>query len=413
MKNKILLSMLLSISLFANESCDKDTSGLLTELLGSHPSIKMSQEMVNGSKEKVDSAFWQFFPTPSADVSVRDSDRNATTLRLDQPLWTGGKISNNYDLAVSKENENSFALEETSFKLIETYFNLIETYFQSKSNIQELNSSIDQLLQLESMLDRRMDAGISSVSDKDLLSARIAQTQNDLEIAKNKHTVSKLQLELLLDKKLDCDIKLSDVRSSESTNIQKNVETLLSFHPTIKKFDAMLKSTNLEMEVTKSSYMPNLGLRAEHRDGDLYNDNSSTKNQNLVYVTFNMTTKAGLSSVSEIAAARSKVSEYKFRKTVLEKELVDSLLSDYNNYEVTKKNIKIVTNSINLANSVLDSYTRLFLAGKKQWLDLVNATNELKQYKIQLANLKVSENVLSYKLALKSGKINLMTGEIK
>lgn len=40
------------------------------------------------------------------------------------------------------------------------------------------------------MLDRRMDAGVSSNSDKELLNARIEQVSSDIILAKNKFKVA-------------------------------------------------------------------------------------------------------------------------------------------------------------------------------------------------------------------------------
>lgn len=35
------------------------------------------------------------------------------------------------------------------------------------------------------------------------------------------------------------------------------------------------------------------------------------------------------------------------------------------------------------------------------------------EYKVELANLKVTEDILAYKLALKNGQIDLLNGEVK
>lgn len=86
--------LLTSVS-FASEVCKTNSEELLSELLTNHPSIKMSQEVIKGAKERIDSAFWGFFPTPSVDVSAKDSDRYTTVARLDQPIWTGGSLQVN------------------------------------------------------------------------------------------------------------------------------------------------------------------------------------------------------------------------------------------------------------------------------------------------------------------------------
>ena len=101
-KTSLIISLITTVS-FASEVCKTNSDELLSLLLSNHPSIKMSQEMIKGAQERVDSAFWGFFPTPSVDVSAKDSDSYTTVARLDQPVWTGGKLTSNYDIATSKE----------------------------------------------------------------------------------------------------------------------------------------------------------------------------------------------------------------------------------------------------------------------------------------------------------------------
>lgn len=408
-----LLTTVSTVS-FASEVCKTDSDELLSQLLSNHPSVKMSQEVIKGAKERVDSAYWGFFPTPSVDVSGKDSDRNTTVARLDQPIWTGGKLTSKYDMATSKEKENVYELEENSYKLIESYLNILESYLQSKSNIIELQEGADNLSKFSEMLDRRMEVGVSSTSDKDLLSARIEQVSSDKMLAKNKYKVATLQLELILDRKINCDIDFRDIPSTQNSDIEESIKKLLEFHPSLKKTSAQIETSKFEQDSTEASIMPNLNLRVERREGDLYSDNYDKSNdQNIVYLAFTATTRAGLSSISDIAAAKIKINEIEYRKKTIEKELIDSLLSDYNNYEIAKNRINILQRSVDSAQNVLDSYTRLFLAGKRQWLDLVNASREVMQYKIELSNLYVTKSILSYKLALKNGQIDLLTGEIK
>ena len=133
MKIKLsLIACIFTTISFASEVCKTDSDDMLSQLLSNHPSVKMSQEVIKGAKESVDSAYWGFFPTPSVDVSGKDSDRHTAVARLDQPIWTGGKLTSKYDMATSKEKENVYELEENSYKLIESYLNILESYLQEK-----------------------------------------------------------------------------------------------------------------------------------------------------------------------------------------------------------------------------------------------------------------------------------------
>lgn len=47
------------------------------------------------------------------------------------------------------------------------------------------------------------------------------------------------------------------------------------------------------------------------------------------------------------------------------------------------------------------------MAGKKQWLDLVNSSKELMDISVSYKDTKELYNILKYKIALQSGRINL------
>ena len=259
-KLSFIMYLLTTVS-SASEVCKTNSDELLSQLLLNHPSIKMSQEVIKGAKERVDSAFWEFFPTPSVDVSAKDNDRYTTVARLEQPIWTGGKLTSKYDMATSKEKENLFELQESSYKLIENYLNILENYLQSKTNIIELQEGANNLNKFSEMLDRRMEAGVSSNSDKDLLSARIEQINSDMILAKNRFKVATLQLELLLDTKINCDIDFRNINILHSNDIEDSIKRLLDFHPSLKKSLTQIETTKYELDNTEASIMPNLTLR--------------------------------------------------------------------------------------------------------------------------------------------------------
>ena len=76
------------------------------------------------------------------------------------------------------------------------------------------------------------------------------------------------------------------------------------------------------------------------------------------------------------------------------------------NYHSAFDRIGSTKKSIEASQKVLASYKRLFIAGKRQWLDLVNTSRELTQYHIGLATLRASLITSSYRLALQTGNID-------
>jgi adhesin transport system outer membrane protein len=96
---RLLIPLLLLSSAYAtennirvgeNQTCVYRVETLMNASFKTYPSIQVSRYVIQGANAQVEGAKWNYFPTPSVDVSQASGRRN-TTARLDQPLWTGGK----------------------------------------------------------------------------------------------------------------------------------------------------------------------------------------------------------------------------------------------------------------------------------------------------------------------------------
>jgi outer membrane protein, adhesin transport system len=389
-------------NLNAEDSSQISIESLIQHMLSSHPHIQSSREAITSANAQVESAKWNYFPTPSVDVSMA-SGRRGSTIRLDQPLWTGGKNDATYDIAVAQKDESFFSLQENSYTLIEMLLKVIQNYVQANISISALEDGKKQLEDLNQMLNRRIDAGVSSLSDQELITSRLSQINADLAVAKLKKKTSHAQLELLVGGKLNQEINgsLSDkFNSAESLDIL--VTQMIKTHPSLKKISAQIQTAEAEKTKAKAILWPNVSLRAEHQSGSVYYDQSQTNN--VVYVALSASTGAGFSALSNIQSAESRVMQLRFTKLSKERELTDTLYAFYNDYRSAQDRIHSLKNTIDASQNVLDSYARLFIAGKRQWLDLVNSSREVTQNTIALADAKASLITSAYRLALQTGK---------
>ena len=81
---------------------------LIASSLASHPAAQGQRALVQSAEAGVDSARWQFYPTPSVSIetanagaadSLYQGDSRVSTMRLQQALWTGGRLSSGMDKA--------------------------------------------------------------------------------------------------------------------------------------------------------------------------------------------------------------------------------------------------------------------------------------------------------------------------
>ena len=99
---------------------------LMAEALVRHPQVRMQQALASAAGIDVDSARWQYFPTPSLSVerantandpALVNRDDPVTILRLSQPIWTGGKLGANVTRATEVRQSKEAAVQEARQQL--------------------------------------------------------------------------------------------------------------------------------------------------------------------------------------------------------------------------------------------------------------------------------------------------------
>ena len=387
-----------------NKSCNRQISTILNDAYRHYPSITASEKMVLGAKAQIESAKWNYFPTPSVDFSQRSGGRGET-YRIDQPLWTGGKLDALSDLAYARGDEAKHTLGESSYALAQKVLSVLQYFIQADGEIKAFTKGKEDLESLAKMLGRRVEAGVSSESDQALISARIFQIEGDLMMAVQKYEMTKSQLELLTGKKMKCGLAFKKDRLlKKKISLGQTEQAMLRTHPTLKKMTAQISIANAEKSSADAAVMPNVSLRAEHTRGSLYEDNPN-ENDTLVYVAVSFNPGAGLSAFSNKESAKYKVMQAQDERRTQEQELKNGLVMDYTDYISANNRLESMLSTIESSEKVLDSYKRLFIAGKRQWLDLVNASREVTMNYISLAALRATLISSSYRLALHAGKL--------
>ncbi len=395
----------------SDKFCDTKFDELLYKGLNSHPSIIVSKKLILGADLQLSSAKWGYYPTPTVDIA-RSSNNTRTTFRLDQPLWAGGKIDAIRDKARAQKNEATYVYAESQFQLIEDYLNTLQKYLQAQDKIDIMQNGVTQLESIMQTIDRMIAAGELSMADKNLLNTRISDIHSSLEITQAEFDVAKIQFEILTGYKIDCNVSFN--RSpifSENINIELLVDEALNFHPSLKILNSKIEVAKSDVDSAESTLWPTLKLRGEHRKGALYDGDSATE-ENLVYLVLEMSTGAGASALSNIERSKINVLKVKNQKLSKEKEVLDGLMNNYTRFIAVKNNIDILTNDIKIAEKVFKSNKRMFFLQQKKWIEVVNALSALNKKKISKAQLSGEYKSLEMKLALKTNRLSLETGEV-
>lgn len=107
---------------------------------------------------------------------------------------------------------------------------------------------------------------------------------------------------------------------------------------------------------------------------------------------------AGLSNQSNLEAAQSQLAAATSEVQVQQRTLGEQLAADHAQAQSVVGRMVSMRAARVAVEEAAASYDRQFLAGRKTWLDVMNAARELAQTETQLAELQATEFLLSWRL---------------
>ena len=399
---------------------------LINSALASHPSAQGQRALVQSAEASVDSANWQFYPTPSisiesANASATDrlyqGDNRVSTVRLQQPLWTGGRLTAGMDKAAAGLVVSQASLEEVRLQLglrvMQAYGDWLSAYLKTLAN----EKSLATHLRLRDQVNRRLSEGASAQSDLTLAVTRLESISADVTAARAQTEVALARLGQLLGGPVDGALLAQAVAAPREyanagrTGVQALLEMALSINPSVAKAQAQARVQEAVIGERRADLSPELFARIERQYGNYNFPNGAPENR--LFVGLNSRFGAGLSTLSNIEAARTQYAAALTEIEAQSRTVSEQVLSDYAQAVSTASRTVSIQMSLKAAADVSTSYDRQFLAGRKSWLDVMNAARELAQTETQLADLQSTLVVVTWRLAAYTRGIDAVSGERK
>ena len=288
---------------------------LMAEALARHPQVRMQQALAAAAGIDIDSARWQYFPTPSVTVERANStndpalvnrDDPVTTVRLSQPIWTGGKLGANVtrasELKQSKEAAVQEARQQLSLRVLQAYTDWQLAHLRSKAFEDSLQAQNKLLEQVQ----RRLVAGAATEADVLLSKSRIESTQADLYGIESQKSSALARLSELLARPVPS-AELS-AALSPAVPLEGDDATWMgkaqSNSPAIQRLQAQALATEAEVTAARADMFPQLSLRFERQNGSFTYLNYGTVDR--VYLSVSSQVGAGLSSFTQQQSAQPK-----------------------------------------------------------------------------------------------------------
>lgn len=406
---RVLTSLVLASLVLPAQAPAQVLEPLISVALNSHPSAQAQRALLASAQAGVETARWQYYPTPAiaienASTSTSDSayqgDRTVSVLSLQQPLWTGGRLSAGLKKAEAGVLVSQGALEEVrqqlALRVVQAYGDWLSAHLKGLAYQQGLATHG----RLRDQVKRRIDQGASSESDLILAASRLQSVAADGEVARAQQDIALARLGQLLGRQVD-DAALATTLASPrpvTGALQQLLDLGLANHPGLHKAQAQAVVQETLIAERRADLSPEVYLRAEHQHGN--HASANTPSQTRLFVGLSSRFGAGLSSLSNIENARAQHQAALAEVAVQSRAVVEQTLADHVLVTSSDKRLQALKASLEAAVQVSESYDRQFLAGRKTWLDVMNAARELTQTQAQLADIASAQIVASWRLAI-------------
>lgn len=373
------------------ESTQEDfIKNLINESIQKSPAVLSKDSAFQAALSAEDGAKWQYFPTPTVSTEQGESGKNVTIVRIQQPLWAGGRIDAEYNKAKKLADVAKMSIEELKQNLALLTSEALYSILSSYGHKLVYEDAVQRLEGHKAMIARRVERGISPESELLLVNTRLVQAKTDVSMA-----YASLEKSLsLLSQRLTRTITIDELKPilplftckvylpSQYDNDQF-VNNVLSSHPGMERYQRQVESAGYEVEIKKANLLPTVYAKAEKQWDNKVID---TKTSFVLGVQY--TPGAGFSSLSAVETARANFLSMQQEKENFQLELKQKVMAEWSDYSFTTKRYENYVMAVDTTQQTAESYNRLFISGKRSWLDMLNAEKEWSSAQISLSDVQ-------------------------
>ncbi len=397
-------AMALALLLLPMRSHGAGLDQLIRSVLASHPALHGQLAQSRAAQAGVESARAQFYPTPSYVLESRQSgtEERTGTLSLQQPLWTGGRLTADLDAARAGTVASEAAVRETGQQLAMRVVQVYGEWLSAHLRTAAASSSETSHIRLRELVERRTRQGAAATSDLTLALARQHAVTADLALARSQEDMARARLSQLLGHEIDSSTLTGAIALPLplASDRQAALAMALAASPALEKARAQAEEHEAGIAARRAAYQPEVYLRLERQFGA--QAETGARPGNRVSIGLKSNFGAGLSSMANVAGARARHEAALAEIDTQRRAVTEQLVTDHALAQSIAHRHAALAASLEATVEVADSYDRQFLAGKRTWLDVMNAARELAQTKMQLAELQAAQVVVTWRLAVQT-----------
>jgi len=373
--------------------------------MDSHPLVLGKRSAQDAAKAEKEGAEWQRYPTVSVEVNKQRSleantqlgVQNGRVLRVEQPLWAGGRITAGIDAAGRRFDAAGAALDEARQELALKVIAATTEALRQKARQQHGITDVKEHEKLLAMIQRRVVQEVSPMADQRFAESRLYASVNELSLTTQGLSNALAQLSQLAGQPVR---EINEQGLSEATapaSLDAVLTEAQDYSPTLRRLTFEEEAANADIKSKRSAYMPQLALRLE-KSGGLVSDTSAM-------LVLSAQPGAGLSSISGANAAIARRESTRMAREAAGRDMRERITLDWNEWVAARLRMANADQARATSTEVFESYARQYTTGRKTWIDVLNAVRETTQAELAAVDARTQMLAASLRLRTLSGTL--------
>jgi adhesin transport system outer membrane protein len=377
-----------------------ELAAIAARAVESNPEMRAARLNNRAAATDIRAAKWQRGPSVSVGAFgfaggtqiVRDENVTAN-VTVDQPIYQGGRISGVIDRARASERQSLAIIDETAQDVALRVANAYYSYVGAVRRVAALDAGLAEHRSLVASIERRVEQDVSPQVDLELGRSRTAQLQQQQLAAKAQAEASLQQLRVLLgDPSFTPDAAPRYDPAVHHPDPAGAVEQATTCSPTRKRLQAEAQVARADQKLARSQYLPRLSAQ--------FSSNEVTGER--VGLSLSTTLNGGLAPIEGERAARERRQAAEARVGAADQDVQTQLAADFAENASARERVTASRTAAGAARGVTDSYQRLFVVGRRSWLDVMNAALEVTQADLAVQDAETSAMASAARIQLRT-----------
>lgn len=374
---------------------------LLRQAVKTNPSILAQRAQKRVAQADYETAQWARYPTLVAEASQGGQSGQGTLARISQPLWTGGRITGQIDSAQAGISIAEAGVAETEQGVLQEAAQAYAELLRARARQRAAADNVAEHQRLYQMILRRARTEVSPQSDVTLASGRLQQALTEQIQFQNQAEQARATLEQLAGQPVG---QIGPVERPLPAwgGIASIRDEALTFSPELARLQAQEAQAVAQVGLAKAVQLPAVSLAHEQRLGEL----APGYVRSQTYVALQFQPGAGLSARSAVTAAAERQLATRDQQEAARRKLLRQVEADWSELTALESLLLPSRELVDNTRSVVDSYARQYTAGRKNWLDVLNAQREAAQALYGLADVEANRLRAQLRLEINTGRLS-------